>query len=240
MKQVTKPTEKPTQIQEYINILWHGTDEEPVIKPGEYEVAILHINKEHYVNTEIFYSDYNWKDFVRQSKIVKWTYCDQVIPTLPVLDDYTTIRTYEDACFALGERIEEGKLKENGVPNHIIALMKLELVCKALWGGEVKVYPDPQGSRTYYYPWFSLYTQSEIQEMSEERRGLLLSANAGNGANAGWGYAPKTYRSSYSSARRGFRLCLDTYEKAEYFGTQFLELWAEYLAFNFTVGERLK
>ena len=76
--------------------------------------------------------------------------------------------------------------------------------------------------------------------MDSEERGLLLSAGAGGGAGAGWGSALADGRSSGSVAGSGFRLCLDTYEKARYFGTQFLELWAEYLAYNFKVGERLK
>lgn len=158
----------------------------------------------------------------------------------PSLKDYKTIRTYEDACKALGESVDEETLKKAGVPKHIIAQMKLELICKALWGGEVKVYPDPDGNRIYWYPWFALYNQSEIDGMSDKERGLLLSASANNGASAGWGSASAAYRSSYSRALSGFRLCLDTEEKAEYFGKQFLELWAEAIAFNFSVGERLK
>lgn len=158
----------------------------------------------------------------------------------PSLKDYKTIQTYEDACKALGESVDEETLKKAGVPKHIIAQMKLELICKALWGGEVKVYPDPDGNHIYWYPWFALYNQSEIDGMSDKERGLLLSAIASYGAYAGWGYAYATYRSSYSAAHSGFRLCLDTEEKAEYFGKQFLELWAEAIAFNFSVGERLK
>ena len=159
----------------------------------------------------------------------------------PSLKDYKTIRTYEDACKALGESVDEETLKKAGVPKHIIAQMKLELICKALWGGEVKVYPDPDGNRIYWYPWFGLYNQSEIDRMSDEDRGLLLSAYAFDGAGAGCGSALACSRSSYSSyAYSGFRLCLDTEEKAEYFGKQFLELWAEAIAFNFSVGERLK
>lgn len=158
----------------------------------------------------------------------------------PSLKDYKTIRTYEDACKALGESVDEETLKKAGVPKHIIAQMKLELICKALWGGEVKVYPDPDGNRIYWYPWFGLYNQSEIDRMSDEDRGLLLSANAASGASAGWGCAYTDRRSSYSLANCGFRLCLDTEEKAEYFGKQFLELWAEAITFNFSVGERLK
>ena len=158
----------------------------------------------------------------------------------PSLKDYKTIRSYEDACKALGESVDEETLSEAGVPKHIIAQMKLELICKALWGGEVKVYPDPDGNRVYWYPWFALYNQNEIDKMNDKQRGCLLSALAGDGATAGFGCLIAYTRSSYSDAYSGFRLCLDTKEKAEYFGRQFLELWAEAIAFNFSVGERLK
>lgn len=158
----------------------------------------------------------------------------------PSLKDYKSIRSYADACKALGESVDEETLSKAGVPKHIIAQMKLELICKALWGGEVKVYPDPDGNRIYWYPWFALYNQSEIDGMSDKERGCLLSAYANDGAHAGFGYLNANTRSSLSHAYSGFRLCLDTEEKAEYFGKQFLELWAEAIAFNFSVGERLK
>ena len=70
--------------------------------------------------------------------------------------------------------------------------------------------------------------------------GALLSANALTGAVAGFGSLNAAYRSSIANALVGFRLCQETEEKAKYFGQQFIELWAEYLKFNFTVGNRLK
>ena len=76
--------------------------------------------------------------------------------------------------------------------------------------------------------------------MNPEQRGALLSANANNGAVAGFGCLTAHYRSSGANAYFGFRLCQETEEKAKYFGQQFIELWAEYLKFNFTVGNRLK
>lgn len=163
----------------------------------------------------------------------------------PNLKDYKTIKTYDDACAALGEKVDEVALTNAGVPKHIIALMKLELVCKALWGGEVNVYPDPNGNRTYYYPGFALYTKNEVKCMDNEKRGLFMFADATCEADeswqyVGWGCTNAYSRSSYSSVYSGFRLSLDTHEKARYFGTQFLELWAQYLAYNFRVGERLK
>jgi hypothetical protein len=76
--------------------------------------------------------------------------------------------------------------------------------------------------------------------MYPEQRGALLSALAFYGAVAGFGYLNAVNRSSFAFAYIGFRLCQETEEKAKYFGQQFIELWAEYLKFNFTVGNRLK
>ena len=76
--------------------------------------------------------------------------------------------------------------------------------------------------------------------MNPEQRGALLSATASGGATAGFGSLSAHSRSSHATAHLGFRLCQETEEKAKYFGQQFIELWAEYLKFNFTVGNRLK
>lgn len=158
----------------------------------------------------------------------------------PSLSDYTTIRSYEDACVALGESMDVEKLVAAGVPNHIIAQMKLEHICKALWGGENKCQPTADGSKVWWYPVMALWTPGEISNMSDDERRALLSAIASDGASAGFGYLYASYRSSSSSADSGFRLCLDTEEKAEYFGKQFVELWAEAYAYNFTVGGHLE
>lgn len=165
----------------------------------------------------------------------------------PNLDDYTTIKTYEDACEALS--VEPIFNEPNPIMNlygveyevepHIIALMKLETISRALWGKDWMPEPDASGSKLFYYPVFALYTKSEIDNMDEDERGGLLSAIAIFGANAGFGCLYTDYRSSCANADSGFRLCQETREKALYFGKQFLELWAEYLKFGFEVGERL-
>lgn len=158
----------------------------------------------------------------------------------PSLSDYTTIRSYEDACVALGESLDVEKLVAAGVPNHIIAQMKLEHICKALWGGENKCQPTADGSKVWWYPVMALWTPGEISNMSDDERGALLSANAYHGADAGFGCLDAGPRSSWTHAYGAFRLCLDTEEKAEYFGKQFVELWAEAYAYNFTVGGHLE
>ena len=232
---------KTVEVQEYLKSIWRKPSEKPSNKGNDSNIPVMLLDSANNVSSYQFESDdMEWNNIVEDEDVVLWSYVTDIFPNTPNLKDYKTIKTYEDACTALGEKVDEVTLTNAGVPKHIIALMKLELVCKALWGGEVKVYPDPNGNRTYYYPWFALYTKDEVERMDSEERGLLLSAYAGLGALAGWGSAAANRRSSYSYAYSGFRLCLDTYEKARYFGTQFLELWTEYLAYNFKVGERLK
>lgn len=171
----------------------------------------------------------------------------------PTLDDYKTIRTYEDACVALKQdaiRVDSVNgdtttvLTNLGarvnIPSHIVALMKLETISRALWGRNFQPKPDGEGSKVYWYPWFALWTKKEVEDMNPEQRGALLSALALYGAIAGFGFLTAVNRSSYALAYLGFRLCQETEEKAKYFGQQFIELWAEYLKFNFTVGNRLK
>lgn len=156
----------------------------------------------------------------------------------PTLDNYKTIKSYEDACEALG--VSPIQPEKMNVSKHIVALMKLETISKALWGKDFDPKPDPKGEKCFWYPYFALYTQDEIEGLNEAQRGALLSAAASTVTNAGFGYLYTSYRSSGATATLGFRLCQETEEKAQYFGTQFIELWAEYLSYNFTTGERIK
>lgn len=220
---------KTVEVQEYLKSIWRKPSEKPSNKGyGDNVIPVMLIDSENNVSSFQFVSDdMDWNEVVEDEDVVFWSYVTDIRPNIPNLKDYKTIKTYEDACTALGEKVDEETLKKAGVPKHIIAQMKLELICKALWGDEVKVYPAPDGNCIYWYPRFDLYNQSEIDGMSEKERGCLLSVHA-------------DFRSSRSSAHSGFRLCLDTEGKAIYFGKQFLELWAEAIAFNFSVGERLK
>lgn len=176
----------------------------------------------------------------------------------PTLDDYKTIKSYEDACDVLGLSpiLSENRNKalcaqfpdhydfRQNMPKHIIALMKLEIISRALWGKSFEPEPDAEGNKIYWYPWFALYTKDEVERMNDEERkslcGALFGGAANSGAYAGFGSLGAGARSSRSHAYFGFRLCQETEEKAAYFGRQFIELWAEYLAYGFKVTEHLK
>lgn len=168
----------------------------------------------------------------------------------PTLDDYKSIKSYEDACEALDispiysdnavkavcVNINQHWDYRQEMPKHIIALMKLEVISRALWGRNWEPKPDAEGNNIMWYPWFALWTKKEIEERKDEFNGALLSAGANGGAYAGFGFLDADGRSSNANAYVGFRLCQETEEKAIYFGQQFIQLWADYLAFNFTVG----
>lgn len=170
--------------------------------------------------------------------VLKALFCKRT--DAPSLDDHTTIHSYEDALEALGEKspnLEE--MEKAGVPKHIIALIKLETISRALWGRTFQPTPDAEGNNWYYYPWFALWTKEEIEDRKDEflKNGALLSAGAVDGAGAGFGCLDTLDRSSGSIASFVFRLCQENETKAKYFGKEFIKLWAEYLAFNFTVGD---
>lgn len=169
----------------------------------------------------------------------------------PTIDDYTTIKTYEDACEALGispisttEQDDDNDVVQTDTehyvfPKHLVALYKLETISKALWG-KWQPKPDAKGGEYYYYPWFALWTDEEIKREADDfkKKGALLAVSA-SGSFAGFGSLNADARSSAANASLGFRLCQETEEKAMYFGRQFIDLWAEYLRFNFTTGERI-
>lgn len=117
----------------------------------------------------------------------------------PTLSDYTTIKTYEDACKALGqsEINEANMLFLNGdtasLPKHIIALMKLETISRALRNGW-----KPKGG---FIPNFAGINEVNFSDLTYDCR-------------------------RYSTYKK---FLLETKEKAEYFGTQFIDLWREYL-----------
>lgn len=166
----------------------------------------------------------------------------------PTLDDYKSIKTYLDACVALGvEPLNEEAILKAGVDKHVIALMKLETVSRALWGRKFMPVPQPKwdGHTYYWWPWFVFYTKEEVDKLVKEHNegddsvAALFGGVAYYGAIAGFGFLSSYYRPAYTSASIGFRLCQETEERARYFASQFATLWAEYLAFNFLVGERI-
>lgn len=139
------------------------------------------------------------------------------------------VKTFKDACNELG--IEHDKWvqdkKDLGLEADVIAYLKLRIIAAALNEGWK---PQFTTDEYRYFPWFYLYTQSEIDEMSEEEKiRVVFRSSHYASANGGVAYAFTSYVSSVTYANIGSRLALKTRELAEYAGRQFVEIWADYV-----------
>ena len=137
------------------------------------------------------------------------------------------VKTFEDACNELGIDHNEWMQdkKELGLEADVIAYLKLRIIAAALNEGWQPQFTEDEYR---YFPWFCLYTQSEIDEMIEEDKSRVLyrSYNYAN-ANGGVAYASTLSDSSYTHLYIGSRLAFKTRELAEYAGRQFVEIWAD-------------
>ena len=148
------------------------------------------------------------------------------------------VKSYEDACEVLGELpwLNAGKtvIKAEDLhgaielPKHVIAMLKLETIIRALNEGWV----PPQDCETeVWYPWHFLYTQKELDEMSKDEkreRCMLNITGKYHGTSAGFASAYSNDAPSNTNAHIGSRLCLKTRDLAVYCGKQFIDLWAEF------------
>lgn len=145
------------------------------------------------------------------------------------LDVRERVKTFEDACNELG--IEHDKWlqdkKELGFEADVIAYLQLRIIAAALNEGWK---PEFTEDEYRYYPWFVLYTQSEIDDMDEEQKSRVVYRSYYYAhALGGVAYANTFYDSSNSYTNVGSRLAFKTRELAEYAGRQFIEIWADYV-----------
>lgn len=142
------------------------------------------------------------------------------------------IKTFEDACDALGEdhrfvqayRAVEGM---TGFGADLYAYLKLRIICAALNEGWEPQYTKDEWR---YYPWHFLYTESEINDMDADERAdrHMMSAGDFKTEYAGFACAVSDDAPSASYARFGSRLCLKSSDLAIYCGKQFIDLWADF------------
>lgn len=81
-----------------------------------------------------------------------------------------------------------------------------------------------------YYPWFTLFTQGDVSEFSEEsqQRFTPLEDFAGCGDYVVMSDAISIVSAPYSLGHVGARLCFKSAELAQYAGCQFSSLYAEF------------
>lgn len=146
------------------------------------------------------------------------------------------VKTFEDACRELGEdhpfvRSYNGyanNIHENNKNDtDILAYLKLRIICAALNEGWEPQFTEDEWR---YYPWFTLWTEDELSEKSDEWKTdrHLISTGEYQTDYAGLVCAYSDDAPSYSAALVGSRLCLKSDTLAVYCGKQFINIWADF------------
>ena len=146
------------------------------------------------------------------------------------------IKTFADALHELGNdnplvlAYQNTNLRDSDVaPDNkdIIAYLKLRIIVAALnEGWEPQFIP---GERRWA-PYFVLYTKEEIDEMDEEVKArVVCRSNSDANAYGGVSCADSGYVSAAVYAGIGSRLAFKSEELAEYAGTQFIDIFADFM-----------
>lgn len=146
------------------------------------------------------------------------------------------VKTFEDACRELGEdhpfvRSYNGyanNIHENNKNDtDILAYLKLRIICAALNEGWEPQFTEDEWR---YYPWFTLWTEDELSEKSDEWKTdrHLISTGEYQTDYAGLVSADSYYSPSSAYAIIGSRLCLKSDTLAVYCGKQFINIWADF------------
>ena len=146
------------------------------------------------------------------------------------------IKTFADALHELGNEnplvlaYQNTNLRDSDVaPDNkdIIAYLKLRIIVAALnEGWEPQFIPGEYR----WAPYFVLYTKEEIDEMDEETKARVVCRSNSNAyASGGVSYVRAYYDSAYVGAVIGSRIAFKSEELAEYAGTQFIDIFADFM-----------
>ena len=151
------------------------------------------------------------------------------------------IKTFTDAVDELGSEhpLVKQYMAANGneaFTRNTIAYMKLLIIAAALNEGWKPQFVE------YEYRWiplFTLWTEEELNEKSEEWKAnnklWLVGGNSYLGASCGLAYVLSAAAWSGALSSISARLAVKSEELACYFGKQFIDIWAEYLLDGFEI-----
>lgn len=149
------------------------------------------------------------------------------------------IKTFDDACRELGENhlyvqmfkdiFEKSTVAGANINRDVVAFLKLRIICTALNEGWEPQFTEDEWR---WYPWFYLYTDEELSEKSEEWKtshALKMLRPHHPSDYGGLAFAGSYSAPSDSNASIGSRLCLKSEALATYCGTQFIDVWADFI-----------
>lgn len=164
---------------------------------------------------------------VPEGKTVKWVNGVLTLIDEKPKDVTERIKTFQDALDELGlddELVKEYRVLGDNARPDTACWLRLGIIVKALNEGWT---PKFDKKEYRYAPYFYLYTNDEISEMTDEEKSRVVYRLDGSaGANGGVADADALSVSSYSYAGIGSRLALRTRELAIYAGKQFAEEYA--------------
>ena len=148
------------------------------------------------------------------------------------------VKTFEDACSELG--YDHPLVKSyDGYVSHIhqhdrddrdvVAYLKLRIICEALNDGWKPTFNE---NECRYYTWFHAYNREKYDELNEDQKKLLRFVVILNNCVGKFATVLATgtaHMPSYPDAYFGSRLAFKTSELATYAGTQFFDIWCDFL-----------
>ena len=177
---------------------------------------------------------------IPEGKVAEWKEINGVT-TLVLVEEKDNrpvterIKTFEDAVKATGMTLPFDDNQLSYLPKDIVAYMKLRVIAAALnelHETTLDEFPKFTKDEYRYYPWFYLYRQVEIDNMDEKKKKKLwlFGGSSSNGANCGLAVAGSGSTGSNSGAAFSARLAVKSEALAKYFGQQFIDIWADYVA----------
>lgn len=160
---------------------------------------------------------------IEDDEEIKWV--DGVLTKIKKNDEPKSImdrvKSYEDACGVL----HESPIDEYEYPKHVVALLKLETIIKALnEGWEATDHMDEE----WWYSWFFRFDEKYEDEYKKSSY-VYARCYSKLVTDKFIAFACTTYDKSHISSCGNSRLALKSKELAEYCGKQFIQLWANYL-----------
>lgn len=180
-------------------------------------MEILNIEKEKAINA------YRVGSY-EQKQVLELLFGVETLKPKTVMD---RVKTFEDALKELKPfhpLVKEYKaLCKADVTSNLIAYSKLCIVTAALNEGWTPRFVEGEWR---YFPYFYLYTDEEIRNMSEEEKSRVVYQSCDY---ASGGVSLAFTNCDTTTVRFGSRLAFKTSELAEYAGKQFGKLYANYL-----------
>lgn len=158
----------------------------------------------------------------------------------------THIKTYDDALAATGmsSTLTDETLAQ--LPADAQAYLMLRVICAAINGlkaDTLNSFPAFSEDEQLFYPSFIAYTTSAYNALTDAQKEQVYQFNAAAGTNDFCALAPKGVVSAIDEINNsdgifgrkfnaGSRLALKSYDRAQYCGEQFIQIWANFLFSN--------